>query len=215
MRPAVSRRIAGNTEITLTIGNDVGPTSEKQVFEIDRVDYRITCAGTAPGSLPVPPDGSGGDDAHDDSVDISGQFEAMEPGNPPIWYVVTSLPPGPCTVTLLVTRNDEVVCSGDRTFTVSADEVTKLNIAMICSLSIALPDGSGENGGAFQFDMGMSVQSCSSSVLTLGFFLRTNSRRPSKRSHEILTGPAATTAIHRLAIHRIRQSARRALIWGS
>lgn len=146
--------IAGNTEITLTIGNDVGPTSEEQAFEIDRVDYRITCAGTAPGSLPIPPDGSGGDYAYDDSVDISGQFEAMEPGNPAIWYVVTSLPPGPCTVTLLVTRNDEVVCSGDRTFTVSADEVTKLNIAMICSLSIALPDGSGDNGGAFQFDIG-------------------------------------------------------------
>lgn len=144
----------GNTEITLTIGNDVSSASQELAFEIDRVEYRITCAGTSPGTFSIPPDSTGGNYTYDDSVDISGQLEVMEPGNPAVWHVVTNLPPGPCTVTLLVTKDAEVVCSGSRDFTVLADQTTKLNIAMICSLSIATPDGSGTNGGGFQFDVG-------------------------------------------------------------
>lgn len=138
----------------LTIGNDVGSADPDLAFEIDRVDYRVTCASTAPGALDIPPAGGGGEYAFDDSVDVQGQFEVMEPGNPAVWQTLMNLPPGPCTITFVVTRVDEVVCSGSRDFTVLVDQTTNVNITMICNLSIALPDGSGDNDGAFQFEIG-------------------------------------------------------------
>ncbi|HSN70549.1 MAG TPA: hypothetical protein VLT59_03530, partial [Steroidobacteraceae bacterium] len=45
---------AGNTELNLDIVNP-GGTSGELGFSIDRVDYRITCAGNPPGTYPIPP----------------------------------------------------------------------------------------------------------------------------------------------------------------
>jgi cysteine-rich repeat protein len=143
----------GNTEITLTIGEDLGPEGEA-AFEADRVDYRITCAGTSPGTVPIPPDGTGGDYDYDDSVDVSGQFEIIDSRDPPVWQTITNLPPGNCTASMLVYRNGQVVCLGSRTFTVVAEGTTQIQIAMLCELSVNLPDGSGDTEGEFEFEIG-------------------------------------------------------------
>lgn len=145
---------AGNTEITLTIGDDLGAQAGEAAFEADRVDYRITCTGTAPGSQPIPPSGAGGDYAYDDSVDISGSFEIVDENDPLIWQTITDLPPGDCTASLSVFRNGQVVCIGSHDFTVLADQTTNVSITLMCELSVDIPDGSGDAGGEFQFEIG-------------------------------------------------------------
>ncbi len=148
---------AGNTQIDLTIGTDPSTTSEELGFEADRVDYRITCAGTVPGTLPIPPDSTGGDYDYGDSVDISGSFEIVDDQDdltPPVWTTVTNLPPGDCTATLVVFRDGTVVCEGSQDFTVVEDATTTVDISLVCSLAIDLPDGMGDTDGDFQFDVG-------------------------------------------------------------
>lgn len=145
---------AGNTDIRLTIGDDLGAQPGEPAFEADRVDYRITCQGTVPGSAPIPPDGTAGDYAYDDSVDISGAFEIIDDQNPPVWQTVMDLPPGQCTASLSVYRNQQVVCTGSHTFTVLEDAITQIDITLLCALSIDIPDGSSDASGDFQFDVG-------------------------------------------------------------
>jgi len=147
---------AGNTQIDLTIGTD---SSEELAFEADRVDYRITCAGTVPGTLPIPPDSTSGSDyGYDDSVDISGALEIVDDQDdltPPVWTAVTDLPPGDCTATLSVYRDGAVVCEGSQDFTVVADNTTMLNISLVCDyLSVDTPDGVADADGEFQFEVG-------------------------------------------------------------
>jgi hypothetical protein len=144
----------GNTEITLTIGNDFGPRDGEAAFEADRVDYRITCTGTAPGTLPIPPDATGGDYGYDDSVDISGTFEIVDGQDPPVWGIIMDLPPGDCTASLTVYRGGEVVCVGAEAFTVLGDGTTKVVINLLCSLSIDISVGAGDTDGEFQFIVG-------------------------------------------------------------
>jgi len=144
----------GNTQIELTIGNDQGPTSAELAFPADRVDYRITCTGTVPGTAPIPPDSTGGNVTYDDSVDVSGSFEIVDGQNPPVWTTVEDLPPGPCTVALAVYRNGSVVCDGSDAFTVLENGTTMVHINLLCSLSIDLGDGTIGTSGAFQFGFG-------------------------------------------------------------
>jgi cysteine-rich repeat protein len=144
----------GSTEIQLTIGNAFGPQDGAPAFEAERVDYRITCAGTTPGSFPIPPSGAGGDYAYDDSVDISGAFEIVDERNPLVWQTIMDLPPGECTASLSVYRNGQITCLGSHTFTVPEDDTTTVNITLFCDLSIDLPDGTGDTDGEFQFDIG-------------------------------------------------------------
>ena len=145
---------AGNTEITLTIGDDLSAAPGQAAFEADRVDYRVTCAGSPPGSFPLPPDGSGSDPAYDDSVDISGAFQIIDGDDPPVWQTLMALPPGDCTVSLSVYRSGELVCLGSHDFTVVAEGTTSVDIALLCELSIDTPDGSGDADGDFQFEIG-------------------------------------------------------------
>jgi cysteine-rich repeat protein len=145
---------AGNTHIDLTIGSNLGANGDP-AFEADRVDYRITCVGTTPGSLPIVlPDEDGGDYVYDDSVDISGSFEIVDGQSPPVWTTVMSLPPGDCTATFIVYRNGGVVCEGSQDFTVVEDGTTMLDITLFCELSIDTPDGMGDTDGQFQFNLG-------------------------------------------------------------
>lgn len=146
--------MAGNTEITLTIADDFGPQDGEPAFEADRVDYRITCGGSAPGSAPIPPDGTGGIYDYDDSVDISGAFEIIDGDDPPVWQTITDLPPGDCTASLSVYRDGAVVCLGSHDFTVLEDENTSLSITLLCELSIGLPGADGDAEGEFQVDVG-------------------------------------------------------------
>ena len=144
----------GNTDITLTFGDDFGPQDGEAAFEADRVDYRITCLGTAPGTAPIPPDSTGGDYDYDDSVDISGTFEIVDGQDPPVWETIMDLPPGECTASLTVYRGGAVVCEGAETFTVLDDATTKVDIHLVCSLSVDISDGTGDTDGEFQFTVG-------------------------------------------------------------
>lgn len=145
---------AGNTEITLTIGDNLGAAPGQAAFEADRVDYRVTCAGTPPGTLPIPPDGSGLDPVSDDSVDISGAFEIIDANNPPVWQSLMDLPPGDCTISLSVYRNGQMVCLGSRDFTVVEDGTTTVSISLLCELGIDIPEGGSDAEGDFQFEIG-------------------------------------------------------------
>ena len=144
----------GNTEITLTFGDDVGPVAGEPAFEADRVDYRITCTGSGPGTLPIPPDSTGGNVDYDDSLDVAGALEIVDGQTPPVWATITDLPPGDCMASLSVYRNNEMVCQGTEGFTVVEDGATQVNINLICSLSIDPEDGAGDTDGEFQFSIG-------------------------------------------------------------
>jgi cysteine-rich repeat protein len=144
----------GNTEINLTIGTDFGPQDGEAAFEADRVDYRITCVGTVPGTFPIPPDATGGVVDYDDSVEISGSFEIIDGQDPPVWNTIMDLPPGDCTASLTVYRGGEVVCEGAQGFTVVENGTTKIDIKLLCSLSVNIGDGAGDADGEFQFTVG-------------------------------------------------------------
>ena len=145
---------AGNTELNLDIVNP-GGTSGELGFSIDRVDYRITCAGNPAGSYPIPDaDTSGNLYNYDDSVDISGAFEVVDTRVPPVWQAVMDLPPGDCTITLSVYEDDEIVCVGTQTLAILEDGTTKYDIVLVCSLSIDLPDGMADVDGTFEFITG-------------------------------------------------------------
>lgn len=144
----------GNTELNLDIVNP-GGTSSELGFSVDRVDYRITCAGNPPGSYPIPDaDTSGSLYNYDDSVDISGAFEVVDTRVPPVWQAVMDLPPGDCTITLSVYEDDEIVCVGSQTLTILEDGTTKYDIVLVCSLSVDLPDGMADVDGTFEFITG-------------------------------------------------------------
>lgn len=129
------------TEINLDIVHPSGASTDLG-FTVDRVDYRVTCAGNTPGDYPLPPaDTSGTDYGFDDSVDVSGAFEIIDTRVPPVWQAAMHLPPGDCTVTLLVYDEDEVVCVGSETLAIVAGDSTKFDILLVCSLSVDLPSG--------------------------------------------------------------------------
>ncbi len=149
-----SEGVTGNTELNLDIVNP-GGTSGELGFTVDRVDYRITCAGNTPGSYPIPDaDTSGTDYNYSDSVDISGAFEVVDTRVPPVWQAVMDLPPGNCTVTLSVYEQDEIVCVGSQTLAINEDATTKYDIVLVCSLSIDTPDGMADIDGSFEFITG-------------------------------------------------------------
>jgi hypothetical protein len=132
----------GTAEVNLLI---IHPNSSvtSEGFPIDRVDYRVTCAGTLPGSMPIPPaDTAGTDFQYDDSVDMSGAFQIIDTGTPPVWQATMDLPPGLCTMTLTVWDGDEITCLGSETLTIVEDTATKFDITLVCSLSVDVPDGS-------------------------------------------------------------------------
>ena len=142
----------GNTELNLDIVNP-GGTGGELGFSIDRVDYRITCAGNPGGPIPDA-DTSGTPYAYDDSVDISGAFEVVDTRAPPVWQAVMDLPPGNCRITLSVYEDDEIVCVGSQTLLILEDGTTKYDIVLVCSLSIDLPDGMADVDGTFEFITG-------------------------------------------------------------
>jgi len=141
----------GTAEVNLLI---IHPNSSvtSEGFPIDRVDYRVTCAGTLPGSMPIPPaDTAGTDYPYDDSVDMSGAFQIIDTRTPPVWQATMDLPPGPCTMTLTVWDGDEITCVGSETLTIIEDTATKFDITLVCSLSVDVPDGTLNTGGVFYF----------------------------------------------------------------
>lgn len=131
----------GNTELTFVIA-DPDSEPDELAFSIDYVSYRINCP-------------SSGEAAYDDSVTINGSFEVVDDGTPPIWELVTDLPPAMCSVTLWVFYDDEVVCSGSQSMQVIEDgdpsTTNKFNIVLECSLSVNPPSGDATFDGSFDF----------------------------------------------------------------
>ncbi|HSN70547.1 MAG TPA: hypothetical protein VLT59_03520 [Steroidobacteraceae bacterium] len=139
-----------STEVNLDIVHPDG--SGELAFSIDRVDYRVTCPGTPPGTAPIPPeDTTGTPPVFDDSVDMSGAFEIVDSRVPPIWQATMALPPGECTLTMLVYEDDEVVCVGSETLTIVEGAAVQFDILLVCSLSVEMPDGALRVDGSFEF----------------------------------------------------------------
>ena len=47
-----------------------------------------------------------------------------------------------------------MACLGSDDFTVLSDGTTQVDIALLCDLSVDIPDGTGDTGGEFQFEIG-------------------------------------------------------------
>jgi cysteine-rich repeat protein len=127
------------TEINLVI-SDPATAAEQLALLIDSVTYRISCP-------------SSGQTTYDDSVGISGHFEAHVDEDPGVWTLVSDLPPSQCTIALWVFYEDEVVCSGSQALLIveNGDPSTtnKVNIALECSLSVIPPSGDLDIDGTF------------------------------------------------------------------
>lgn len=133
------RSLDNPTEVNLLISDPTAPDEEVLAL-IDFVSYRITC----PSSTLTP---------YDDSIDISGNFEVDAMADPPVWELLADLPPSPCTITLWVFFDDEVICSGTQTMSVveagDPSTVNKFNILLECSLSVNPPSGDADIDGDF------------------------------------------------------------------
>jgi cysteine-rich repeat protein len=131
----------GNTEVNLLISDPNMPPDEL-AFSIDFVSYQIFCE--ASGLTP-----------YDDSVVVNGNFEIVDGANPPVWELVTDLPPADCTITLWVFHDDEVVCSGKQTMIIVEDgdpsTTNKYNITLECNLSTNTPSADVDIDGDFEF----------------------------------------------------------------
>ncbi len=131
--------VSSNTEFNLVI-SDPATAPEELAMLIDFVSYRITCP--ASGLTP-----------YDDSVDISGNFEAAVDATPAVWTLVTDLPLSLCRISLWVFYEDEVICSGSQSMPIVDDgdpsAPSKVNIALECSLSVIPPSGDASIDGNF------------------------------------------------------------------
>ena len=129
------------TEVDLLISDPSTPP-EEIIQLIDFVSYRITC----PDSGLTP---------YDDSVDLNGNFEVNANANPPVWQVVMELPLSTCTIALWVFHEDEIICSGSETIPIldSDDPAapSKVNIELVCNLSVSVPSGNVDIDGSFEF----------------------------------------------------------------
>ncbi len=132
---------AGGTEVSLVI-SDPATAAEELSTLIDFVSYRISC----PASSLTP---------YDDSVDLNGNFEAAVNANPSVWTLVTDLPLSPCTISMWVFYDSEVVCSGSDMLTIVEDDnplaPNKANVVLACNLSVNAPSGDVDIDGSFTF----------------------------------------------------------------
>ncbi|MEM8606585.1 MAG: hypothetical protein AAGF92_05745 [Myxococcota bacterium] len=130
---------AGNTEINLLIA-DPDSEPDELAFSVDTVSYRIVCTNS-------------GQTEFDDSVDITGLFGIVEGSSPPIWQLVTDLPPSTCTLSMWVFDEDEVVCSGTESLLIIDDgdpaTANEFSLVLLCSLSVNPPTGDLDIEGDF------------------------------------------------------------------
>ena len=139
------RELSGNTEVNLVISDPV-TAPEELLLLIDFVSYRITC----PDSGLTP---------YDDSVDLAGAFEVDANANPPVWEMVTDLPPtdplARCVISLWVFYEDEVICLGSQLLQIYEDgnplTPNKADVVLECNLSIKPPSGDADIDGTFDF----------------------------------------------------------------
>ncbi|MGB5695436.1 MAG: hypothetical protein WBM46_07295, partial [Polyangiales bacterium] len=127
------------TEVDLVI-SDPATAPEQLAMLIDFVSYRITC----PDSGLTP---------YDDAVDIAGNFEATVDASPAVWTLVTNLPLSLCTISMWVFYEDEVICSGSQAIPIldagNPSAPSKVNIDLVCTLSVIPPNGDLDIDGTF------------------------------------------------------------------
>ncbi|MGB5809368.1 MAG: hypothetical protein WBG86_02485 [Polyangiales bacterium] len=128
------------TAVNLMISDPSSGVDELALI-VDAVSYAITCPAT--GLVPF-----------DDSLAIAGNFEIVAGADPPVWALVSDLPPSLCTISMWVFDEDEVVCTGRDSLPIMEDadpsSVNEFNLVLICSLSANLPTGDLEIEGDFQ-----------------------------------------------------------------
>jgi len=133
---------SGNTEVNLVI-SDPDTASDQILPLIDFVSYRITCLDNPELTQ------------YDDSVELSGNFGLDAEGPTPVWQLVTDLPLSPCTISLWVFYEDEVICSGTEALEIVEDgsllAPNKVNIVLECNLSVNGPSGDLNVDGSFEF----------------------------------------------------------------
>ena len=135
---------SGETEVNLLISDPALAAEEFATF-VDFVSYRITCLDSD-----VTP-------MYDDSLDLAGNFESDGNANPnpAVWTLVTDLPLSPCTISLWVFYEDEVVCSGSEVLSIVEDNnefaPNKADVVLECSLSVNGPSGDVGIDGSYQF----------------------------------------------------------------
>ena len=117
----------GNTVVELLVTDPDQPLEDLAML-VDFVSYRIVC-------------GASGLTPQDDSVDLTGSLEVVSGPNPLILGLVTDLPPGPCSMSMWVFYDDEVVCSHAGSMMIVQGETNQYSFAMMCTLSVDPPSG--------------------------------------------------------------------------
>jgi cysteine-rich repeat protein len=124
-----------STEVELTI-----VTPSEPIF-VDVVSYRITCPASGP--------------LEDDSRDLTGFFTIDDSAQPPVWELVTDLPPTRCILAMWVFDGDEVVCYGSQVLDVVQNgdplSTNKFDVVLECELSEEGPQADVAVEGSFEF----------------------------------------------------------------
>lgn len=127
------------TEVDLVI-SDPATAPEQLAMLINFVSYRIVCPNS-------------GLTTYDDSVDIAGNFEATLDANPAVWTMSVDLPLSVCTISMWVFYEDEVICSGSEPVPIldpsDPSAPSKVNIDLMCTLSVIPPSGDLDVDGTF------------------------------------------------------------------
>ena len=154
---------AGNTEFNVVIPNgyDNG-SSAPSLIDIQDVEYTVDCQGNSDTFLDS-------NSSFPDEVTLNGNLEVQDgrtnaaaiygdpaiDGQAEIWQGFMDLPPGPCTIELRARDNDgEVICTAQEPFNIAADSTTKVNIVLICDISLQAPVGMLDLDGTFSFNVG-------------------------------------------------------------
>ena len=155
---------SGNTELNVVIPNNAGQSSAPGAFDIEVVEYTISCADGIDNG-PFLDNGA----SFDDDVTISGALEVLDTASSGVtnqdfgpdldevyvWQGFMDLPPTwGCTVQLRARdANGEVICTATESFGIAADTTTKVNVLMYCGLSFQAPVGMLDVDGDFSFNV--------------------------------------------------------------
>ena len=164
---------AGNTELNVMIPTGGGSTAPAD-FDIQVVEYTITCDATPPTAADFPGiDGiETGPDTFDPDVTINGVLEVLDVAHPGVsiqdfgpdlaevyvWQGFMDIPKDAiCSVQLRARDGDgEVICSATEDFdtnTVAVGGTVKVNVLMYCGVSFQAPVAQLDLDGDFSFNI--------------------------------------------------------------
>ena len=158
---------AGNTELNVIIPNNAGQSSAPAAFDIQVVEYTISCVNGT--NAPLDPIIDSVQPTYDDDVTISGVLEVLDtaaPGNSNqdfgvpldevyVFQGFMDLPPtAGCNVQLRARdAGGEVICTEDVVFDINGDDTTNVNVLMYCGISFQAPVGMLDLNADFSFNV--------------------------------------------------------------